>query len=127
MSNFKQMFLTRQGFSNDLDWLGRYYRDYVELMRVIDAALPGRVHRVIYERLVDDSETEIRRLLDYVGVEFDDTCLRPGDGSTLVRTTSTEQVRRPINREGIGSSKPYEPWLNPLVQALGPLLTEYER
>ncbi len=125
LSNFKQMFLARQGFSNDLTWLGRYYRDYVEMMRHIDEVLPGRVHRVIYERLVENSEQEVRSALEYVGVPFDDACLRPHEGQGLVRTTSAEQVRRPINREGIGSWRAFEPWLDPLKQALGPVLTDY--
>ena len=125
MSNYKQMFVTRQEFSNDLDWLGRYYRDYVTMMDAVDEAVPGRVHRVIYEQLVDDSEREIRSVLDYIGVEFDEACLRTGRHDQAVRTASADQVREPINRAGIGSSKPFQPWLGPLLDALGPVLDPY--
>ncbi len=75
-SAFKQHFARGQQFSYDLADLGRYYRDYVELMAHFDEALPGRVHRVIYERMVDDTETEVRRLLDYCGLPFETACLR---------------------------------------------------
>ena len=75
-SGFKQHFARGQSFTYDLDDIGRYYRDYVELMAHFDQVLPGRVHRVIYERMVDDTETEVRRLLDYCGLPFEDGCLR---------------------------------------------------
>ena len=74
-SNFRQHFARGQDFTYDLDDLGRYYSDYVRLMAHVDAVLPGRVHRVIYERMVDDTEAEIRALLDYCGLEFEPACL----------------------------------------------------
>jgi tetratricopeptide (TPR) repeat protein len=124
-SNFKQHFARGQGFSYDLRELGRYYRDYVRLMRHFDEVLPGRVHRVIYERMVEDPEAEVRRLLDYLGLPFEEACLRFYENQRAVRTASSEQVRQPINREGLDQWKPYEPWLGPLKQALGPVLGAY--
>jgi hypothetical protein len=124
-SNFKQHFARGQGFSYDLAELGRYYRDYVRLMRHHDAVLPGHVHRVVHEALVEDPEAELRRLLAYLGLPFDAACLRFHENERAVRTASSEQVRRPINREGLDQWKPFEPWLGPLKEALGPVLDAY--
>ena len=124
-SNFKQHFARGQGFSYDLPDLGRYYRDYVAMMAVIDDALPGRVHRVFYEDMVENTEGEVRRLLDYVGVPFDPACLRFFENDRAVRTASSEQVRRPINRDGMEQWQAFEPWLEPLKTSLGPVLTAY--
>ncbi|HEX8620979.1 MAG TPA: sulfotransferase [Allosphingosinicella sp.] len=124
-SNFKQHFARGQGFSYDLAELGRYYRAYVGLMRHFDLVLPGRVHRVIHERLVDDPEGEVRRLLDHLGLEFEPACLRFHENDRAVRTASSEQVRRPINREGLDQWRAFEPWLGPLKAALGPVLEAY--
>jgi tetratricopeptide (TPR) repeat protein len=125
LSNFKQHYARGQNFTYSLEDLGRYYRDYVALMDHFDRVLPGRVHRVIYERMVDDTETEVRRLLDYCGLPFDDACLRFYENDRAVRTASSEQVRRPIYREGIDQWRHYEAWLGPLQQALGPVLDAY--
>jgi tetratricopeptide (TPR) repeat protein len=124
-SGFKQHFARGQNFSYGLDDLGRYYRDYVELMAHFDAVLPGRVHRVIHERMVDDTESEIRRLLDHCGLPFEERCLRFFENDRPVRTASSEQVRRPINRDGLDQWRPYEAWLGPLKDALGPVLDVY--
>jgi tetratricopeptide (TPR) repeat protein len=124
-SNFKQHFARGQGFTYDQAELGRYYRDYVRLMAHFDAVLPGRVHRVIYERMVEDPEDETRRLLDHVGLDFEPACLRPHENERAVRTASSEQVRRPINRDGLDQWRPFEPWLGPLKEALGPVLEAY--
>jgi tetratricopeptide (TPR) repeat protein len=124
-SGFKQHFARGQHFTYGLEDIGRYYRDYVELMAHYDAVLPGRVHRVIYERLVDDTEAEVRRLLDYCGLPFEDGCLRFYENTRAVRTASSEQVRRPIYRDGVEHWKNFEPWLEPLRQALGPVLERY--
>ena len=124
-SNFKQHFARGQAFSYDLGDVGRYYRDYVTMMAVIDGALPGRVHRVFYEDMVESTETEVRRLLDYVGVPFDPACLRFFENDRAVRTASSEQVRQPINREGMAQWQAFEPWLEPLKMALGSVLAAY--
>jgi hypothetical protein len=105
--------------------MGRYYADYVRLMAHVDAVLPGRVHRVIHERLLDDPEGEVRALLAYLGLDFDPACLAFHENKRAVRTASSEQVRRPINREGVGQWRAFEPWLGPLKDALGPVLDAY--
>ncbi|HXQ64733.1 MAG TPA: sulfotransferase [Steroidobacteraceae bacterium] len=124
-SGFKQHFARGQGFSYSLADIGEYYRDYVELMAHFDAVLPGRVHRVIYERTIADTETEVRRLLDYCGLPFEEQCLRFYENDRAVRTASSEQVRQPIFREGVDHWRHYEPWLGPLKEALGPVLDCY--
>jgi tetratricopeptide (TPR) repeat protein len=124
-SNFKQHFAKGQAFSYSLEDMGRYYADYVRLMAHIDRVLPGRVHRVIYERMVDDTEAEVRALLDYCGVPFEDACLSFYKTERAVRTPSSEQVRQPIFREGTEAWKPFAAHLDPLRSALGPVLDCY--
>ncbi|WP_304189830.1 tetratricopeptide repeat-containing sulfotransferase family protein [Phenylobacterium aquaticum] len=124
-SAFKQHFAQGQSFSYDLTDLGRYYRDYVELMAHFDAVSPGRVHRVIYEDLVQDTETEVRRLLDHCGLPFEAACLRFYENGRAVRTVSSEQVRQPIYRGGLDQWRAYEPWLGPLKDALGPTYEDW--
>jgi hypothetical protein len=119
-SVFKQHFARGQHFSYDLADIGRYYRDYVELMAHFDAVLPGRVHRVHYEALVENTETEVRALLDYCGLPFEARCLRFYENERAVRTASSEQVRQPIFRDGLEQWRHYERWLGPLQAALGP-------
>jgi tetratricopeptide (TPR) repeat protein len=121
-SVFKQHFNQGQTFSYDLPDIGAYYRDYVELMDAIDEAAPGLVHRVIYEDLIADTEGEIRRLLDYCGLAFEEACLRFWETERAVRTVSSEQVRQPIFRDALEQWRNYEPWLDPLRDALGPAL-----
>ena len=124
-SGFKQHFARGQGFTYDLTDLGRYYADYVALMAHFDAALPDRIHRVIYERLVEDAEPQVRRLLVYCGLDFDPACLRFHETARPVRTASSEQVRQPLNRDGLDQWRRFEPWLGPLKAALGPTLEAY--
>jgi tetratricopeptide (TPR) repeat protein len=121
-SAFKQHFNQGQTFSYDLVDLGRYYRDYVDLMDHFDRALPGRVLRVIYEDMVEDAEAQIRRLLDHCDLPFEAGCLRFYDNDRAVRTVSSEQVRRPIYRDGLEQWRHYEAYLGPLKMALGPTL-----
>jgi tetratricopeptide (TPR) repeat protein len=124
-SNFKQHYARGQGFSYALGHMGRYYAAYVDLMTHVGGALPDPPHLVVHERLIDDPEGEIRRLLDYLGLPFDPACLRFHENERAVRTASSEQVRRPINRAGLDQWRPYEPWLDPLKQALGPVLDHW--
>jgi tetratricopeptide (TPR) repeat protein len=124
-SGFKQHFAMGQNFSYSLEDIGKYYRDYVLLMAHFDLVLPGRVHRVFYENLVADTESEVRRLLDYCGLPFEPACLRFYENSRAVRTASSEQVRRPIYRDGVDQWRHYAEWLGPLREALGPVLDEY--
>lgn len=124
-SNFKQHFARGQAFSYGLADMGHYYADYVALMAHFDEVLPGRVHRVIYEEMVADTEAQVRALLDYCGLAFDDRCLRFFENERAVRTASSEQVRRPIYREGLDQWRHFAPWLGPLEEALGPVLARY--
>ncbi|MFO1466231.1 MAG: sulfotransferase [Steroidobacteraceae bacterium] len=124
-SVFKQHFARGQSFSYGLEDIGRYYRDYVELMAHMDEVLPGRIHRVIYERMVEDTEDEVRRLLEYCGLPFEEACLHFYQNERAVKTASAQQVRRPIYREGVDHWRHFEPWLGPLKQALGPALDAY--
>ncbi|MGB7905770.1 MAG: sulfotransferase, partial [Steroidobacteraceae bacterium] len=119
-SCFRQHFARGQHYTYSLEDLGRYYRDYVELMAHVDTVLPGRVHRVLYERLVEDTDAEVRRLLEHCGLPFDAACLRFHESPRSVATASSEQVRRPIYREALEQWRHYEPWLDPLRLALGP-------
>ena len=125
LSNFKQLFARGQQFTYDLEDLGRYYREYVGLMAHFDRVLPGRVHRVFYEHLVQDTETEVRRLLAYCGLPFEDACLRFHENRRAVRTVSSEQVRQPIHAGALEGWRGFEPWLGPLKTALGPALEAY--
>ncbi|MGE5563951.1 MAG: sulfotransferase [Bacillota bacterium] len=124
-SNFRQHFARGQSWTYDLEHLGRYYSEYVRLMAHVDSVLPGRVHRVIYERMVDDTENEVRRLLDYCGLEFEPACLEFYKTERAVRTPSSEQVRRPIYRDATEEWRPYEKYLGALKEALGPVLDAY--
>jgi Sulfotransferase family len=124
-SNYRQHFARGQSFAYGLADVGAYYCDYVTAMAAIDTALPGRIHRVIHEHLVDDTEAEVRAMLAYLDVPFEESCLRFWENDRAVQTPSAEQVRRPINKEGVDRWKPYDAWLAPLRQALGPVLATY--
>ena len=125
MSNFRQHFARGQDYTYDLADLGHYYADYVRLMAHFDTVLPGRVHRVIYERMVDDTEAEVRALLDYCGLQFEPACLEFHKTERAVRTASSEQVRQPIYRDATEEWQRYEQHLGPLKDALGAVLTAY--
>jgi tetratricopeptide (TPR) repeat protein len=118
-SCFKQHFARGQSFTYGLEDIGRYYADYVSLMAHYDAMLPGRVHRVMYEELVAEPEAETRRLLDYCGLAFEESCLRFYENDRAVRTASSEQVRQPIFAGGLEQWRHYEQWLDTLKAALG--------
>jgi tetratricopeptide (TPR) repeat protein len=124
-SNFRQHFARGQPFTYSLEDVGRYYANYVRLMAHVDAVLPGYVHRVIYERMVDDTEAEVRALLDHCDLEFEPACLEFHKTERAVRTASSEQVRQPIYRDATDEWRPYEPHLDPLKAALGPVLDSY--
>ena len=124
-SNFKQHFARGQNFSYSLNDMGRYYRDYVELMAHFDSVLPGRVHRVHYENMVENTEAEVRSLLAYCGLPFEQGCLSFYDNDRPVRTASSEQVRQPIYKDGVEHWRHFEAWLGPLKDSLGPVLESY--
>jgi tetratricopeptide (TPR) repeat protein len=118
LSNFKQHFAHGQAFTYDLTDIGRYYTDYAALMRHYDGVLPGHVHRVFYEAMVDDTEAEVRALLTHAGLEFEPACLRFHETERAVRTASSEQVRQPIFRDGVEQWRHFAPWLGPLEEAV---------
>jgi len=124
-SNFKQHFARGQAFSYDLAEMGRYYRDYVRLMDHLDTAMPRPPHRVFYEAMVDDTEAQVRALLDACGLEYEAACLAFHQTERAVRTASSEQVRRPIFSEGKAAWLPFASYLDPLRNTLGDVLTMY--
>jgi tetratricopeptide (TPR) repeat protein len=124
-SNFKQLFAKGQEFTYSVDDIARYYRTYLELMRHWDRALPGWVLRVEHEDVVDDLEGNVRRILEFCGLEFEPQCVEFHKTVRSVRTASSEQVRQPIYREGLEQWKHFEPWLGPLKDALGDALSRY--
>ena len=117
-SVFKQLFAQGQDFSYDLAHIGRYYTDYLDLMDHWDRVLPGRVLKVQHEDVIDDLEGQVRRILDYCGLPFEQGCVEFHRTERAVRTPSSEQVRRPINRDGTEVWKAYDPWLGPLKSEL---------
>jgi hypothetical protein len=124
-SCYKQLFARGQKFAYDLAEIGRFYRDYASLTEHFDTALPGRVHRVYYEQLVADPEAELRRLLEYCGLPFEEQCLRFYENRRAVTTISSEQVRLPIYSEGVDHWRHYEPWLGPLRDVVSELVARY--
>ena len=124
-SAFKQQFAEGHRYSYSLQDTARYYRDYVELMEHFDRVLPGKVHRVFYENMINDTQGEVARLLAYCGLPFESACLRFHENDRPVRTASSQQVRQPIYRDGMEHWRHYEAWLRPLEAALGDVLEAY--
>jgi tetratricopeptide (TPR) repeat protein len=124
-SNFKQLFAKGQEFTYSMQDIARYYRTYLELMRHWDQALPGSVLRVYHEDVVDDLEGNVRRLLEFCSLEYEPQCVDFHKTARSVRTASSEQVRQPLNREGLDQWRNFEPWLGPLKDALGDALSTY--
>ena len=122
-SGFKQLFAEGQEFTYGLEEIGHYYSDYVRLMEHWDTVLPGKVLRVRYEEVVADLETQVRRILDYCELPFEDACLNFHQTERAVRTASSEQVRQPIYQSGVDQWANYSPWLDPLREVLGPELS----
>jgi tetratricopeptide (TPR) repeat protein len=126
-SNFKQNYASGVTFSYSLDSIGSFYRDYVAFMDHFDRIQPGAVHRLINERLIDDPESETRRMLEFIGVPFDPACLEFHKNKRAVRTPSAEQVRKEISRDGVDQWRHYDPWLGPLKNALGSALDDWDK
>ena len=118
-SGYKQLFGEGQEFSYSLTDIGNYYRQYVKLMDHWDEVLPGFVHRVQYENVVSNLETEVRKLLDFCGLEFEQDCVNYHKTERSIRTPSAEQVRQPIYKSGVDQWRNFEEWLGPLREALG--------
>ena len=121
-SGFKQLFAEGQEFTYGLEEVGHYYRDYVGLMEHWDQVLPGKVLRVHYEDVVADLEGQVRRLLDFCELPFENACLKVHETERAVRTASSEQVRQPIFRSGVDQWENFSPYLDPLREVLGPEL-----
>jgi tetratricopeptide (TPR) repeat protein len=125
VSNLKQLFAMGQEFTYSIRDIARYYRTYLELMRHWDAVLPGRILRVWYEDVVEEVERNVRRILEFCGLEFEPACLEFYKTARSVRTASSEQVRQPIFRDGLFQWRNYEPWLGPLKESLDDALIRY--
>lgn len=125
LSLFKHLFARGQHFSYELREIGRFYSDYAELMAHFDAVLPGRVHRLTYERLVENPEAEVRRLLEVCGLPWEEACLNFHESPRAVSTPSSEQVRTPIFREGLDHWRHFEAWLDPLRGEVADLVEHY--
>lgn len=122
-SGFKQLFAEGQEFTYRLDDIGHYYKAYVEMMSHWDAVLPkGTVLRVQHEDVLDDLPGQVRRVLDHCDLPFEEGCLEFYKTDRAVRTASSEQVRKPISRKGVGQWTNFDPYLEPLKQALRPLV-----
>lgn len=124
-ANYKHHYLHGAAFAFDLTEIGRYYRDYVDMMAHYDAVLPGRVYRVFYEQLVSEPESEIRKMLAYCGLPFEEACLRFYENPRAVSTPSAQQVRQPLFKDAVEQWRNYEPWLRELKVALGDVLACY--
>lgn len=124
-SGFKQLFAEGQEFTYGLTEIGRYYHDYVRLMRHWREVSPGKVLHVQYEDVVANLETQVRRILDFCGLPFENACIEFHKTERAVRTASSEQVREPINKKGLETWRPFEPYLDPLKEALGDALIDY--
>ena len=125
-SGWKQHFARGQSFTYDLTDIGLYYRDYVDMMAAFDAAMPGRVHRVLYERMVADTPAEVASLLAALDLPFEEECLAFWRNKRAVRTASSEQVRQPIFTDGLDQWRHFAPWLAPLETALGQSLARWD-
>ncbi len=122
LGTFKQLFASGQPFSYDMVELGEYYLQYQRLMDHYHAVMPGFILDVHYEQVVGDLEGQVRRILDFCGLPFEDACLRFHETERAVRTASSEQVRRPIYSSSVNLWRNYEEDLGELVEVLEPLL-----
>jgi hypothetical protein len=115
-----------QEFTYGLYEIGRYYHGYVRLMDHWDRVLPGFVLRVMHKDVVDDLEGQVRRVLDFCGLPFEESCIRFHETQRNIRTPSSEQVKQPIYRSALEHWRNYEEHLQPLRDALGPeILSRY--
>lgn len=125
-SGFKQLFAEGQEFTYGLEEIGRYYKGYVDLMAHWNTVLPGKILKVQYEDVVTDVETQVRRILEYCELSFEQACVDFHQSDRTVRTASSEQVRQPIYASGLEQWKKFEPFLGPLTDTLGPDLVSRE-
>ena len=118
-SGFKQLFAEGQEFSYGLDDIGRYWVDYADLMDHWHSVYPGEILQVDYEAVVDDLDAQVKRMLTFLGLEFEPQCVEFHQTQRSVRTASAEQVRQPIYQAGVAQWRHFEPWLGPLKATLG--------
>jgi len=121
-SMFKQLFAQGQEFTYGLAEAGSYYNSYVKLMNHWDEVLPNKILRVNNEDIIDDLEGQVTKMLEFLELPFEDSCITFYETDRSVRTASSEQVRKPINKSGMGRWKPYAKNLNALLDGLGPEL-----
>ncbi len=124
-SGFKQLFAEGQEFTYGLEAIGRYYRAYADVMAHWGQVLPGRILRVHHEDVVEDLDTEVRRILDYCELPFEQACIDFHQTERAVRTPSSEQVRQPIYQSATEQWTHFAEFLGPLEEALGPALKHY--
>ncbi|MDT8320589.1 MAG: sulfotransferase [Xanthomonadales bacterium] len=124
-SGFKQLFADGQEFTYGLEEIARYYKAYVRLMAHWDRVLPGKVLRVHYEQVVADLEGQVRRMLDFLGLPFEENCLNYYQTDRSIRTPSSEQVRQPIYRSGVEHWRKFEPYLEVLKRDLADEIRAY--
>ena len=126
-SNFKQLYTDGVHYAFNQDTIGTYYQDYLRCMKHFDDVQPGKILHVLNERIIEDPEREVRRMLDHLDLPFDQACMEFHRNPRAVLTPSAEQVRRPINRDGVDHWKHYEPWLEPMKRAMGNAIDEWKR
>lgn len=124
LGSFKQLFYKGQSFTYDFFELGQYYLQYQRIMDHWSEVLPGQVLDVHYENMVNDQEGETRRILDYLGLPFEEQCLRFYETDRAINTASSEQVRLPIYTKGLNFWRHYETHLGELIEQLEPLLKQ---
>ena len=120
--SYKQLFASGQPFTYDLFELGEYYLEYQNLMEYWNEMLPNFILDVHYEKVVSDLEVEVKRILDFCGLSFEENCLRFHETERAVKTASSEQVRRPIYSSSVNLWRHYENNLDDLIEILKPLL-----
>ena len=125
-SIYKQLFAQGQEFSYGLEEIGNYYRNYIDLMDHWNRVLPGKILKVNNEDIINDLEGQVKRIIDYLELPFEKECISFYNTKRSVRTASSEQVRKPINKDGVERWKPYSKKLKPLVDCLGEELLKPE-
>ena len=122
IGNYRQLFAQGKNQSYDLQELGEYYLQYRRIMNHWDEVLPGRILNVQYEDVVNDVERQVRRILDYCELPWEDACLNYFESDRDVHTASSEQVRQPIYKDAVGYWRNYEAHLDELLEVLAPML-----
>ena len=127
LSCYRQLFAKGQEFTYDLTEVGEYYLQYQRMMDHWAAVLPGRVLTLQYEEVIADFENQVRRLLEFCGLPWEDACLRFYENERPIRTPSAEQVRQPIYDRSVGYWLNYAQYLDELVAVIEPIRDRYRR